>query len=377
MKNPKISDHKAKTAFSTNPDIKKALAEIKSQLGDDNHSLIIFFASPEYSPKEISAEFQKTFNKSQTIGCTTAGEIVEGALLFNSIVAIALNNEIIKDFDIAVIDNLNHINETITAFNSFKKHFDEQTLKENPENYVGLILVDGLSHKEESLISMLNDLTSIKFIGGSAGDNSKLEKTFIYANGKSYTNAAVLLLMEPKYGFKILKTQSFKPIGKVGEITDIDEKRRCLKTIDNIPVSEFYATQIGCPVEEVEKYFINYSFGIMIYGEAYIHDIKKIDKDKNFHLYSSMPKNSETQVLRTTDIIKDLKKTFEYKIRPLKNISAIIDFDCASRYTKIKQEKEEITFKAIYKDIPSIGFATYGEFFDSFLNQTSVMLILF
>ena len=34
-------------------------------------------------------------------------------------------------------------------------------------------------------------------------------------------------------------------------------------------------------------------------------------------------------------------------------------------------------FKELFKGLPAIGFATYGEFYISFINQTSVMLVLF
>lgn len=47
------------------------------------------------------------------------------------------------------------------------------------------------------------------FVGGSAGDDLKFASTQVMIEGRSYTNAAVLFLLELKNGFDIVKTQSF------------------------------------------------------------------------------------------------------------------------------------------------------------------------
>ena len=51
-------------------------------------------------------------------------------------------------------------------------------------------------------------------IGGSAGDDLKFASTNVYANGKSYTNAAVLAMIKPGVEFTFIKTQSFRDLGE-------------------------------------------------------------------------------------------------------------------------------------------------------------------
>jgi hypothetical protein len=50
------------------------------------------------------------------------------------------------------------------------------------------------------------------YIGGSAGDDLKFSQTWVYANGKAFTDTALLALMKPAVGFSFIKTQSFKAL---------------------------------------------------------------------------------------------------------------------------------------------------------------------
>jgi hypothetical protein len=289
----------------------------------------------------------------------------------------AFSQNIIKDFHIQVIPNLNNLNQVNKAFQVFSKNIGLKISSINPEKYVGIIITDGIQGSPEGIISRINEITDVPFIGGSAGDNWKMEHTYIYANGKYYENAALIILLEPKNGFKILKTQSFEPVGEVFTITDADDAKRCVKTINNMPAALFYAKQIGVPIEKLQEKLPNYSIGQIIYDEAYLHDTMKFDDKYNLYLYSAIPKGAEIQILKITDILKDLQNLIEKEIKPLKEISAIINFNCGSRDLKIKQEKQEEGFEKLFVNLPIIGFATYGEFFISFINQTSTMLILF
>lgn len=369
--------NQSKRAFSNNKNVSQALQEIKQQLGNNEHNLIIFFASPSYNPSEISKEFKETFPDAQTLGCTTAGEIYGGELLKDSIVAMAFDKNIIKNFYVGIINDIDDLIQVNKIFQTFSKDIGMKISEINPEKYVGILITEGIKGSPENLILRINEITEIPFIGGSAGDNWEMKHTYIYANGKHYEKAALIILLEPVNGFKILKTQSFEPIGEVFTATEADEKKKCLKTIDNIPAALFYAQQIGVPIEKLQSEFVNYSIGHIIYDEAYLHDSIGFDKNYNLYLHSAIPKGAEIQILKITDIIKDIEKLIEKEIKPIKNISAILNFNCGTRDLKIKKENLEKDFNKLFKDLPVIGFATYGEFFISFINQTSTILIVF
>ncbi|MGP8246040.1 MAG: FIST N-terminal domain-containing protein [Bryobacteraceae bacterium] len=61
-----------------------------------------------------------------------------------------------------------------------------------------IVLMDGMSGAEEGLMEKIGDRTDLFFVGGSAGDDLKFQNTQVMADGKAYTNAAVLLTLELK-----------------------------------------------------------------------------------------------------------------------------------------------------------------------------------
>ena len=135
-------------------------------------------------------------------------------MLDNSVVVMALDSEVINDVKIEVVENISNTPDISSAFKSFEEYYNQSMAEMDFTKYVGMILIDGLSLSEEKVMDKIGDLTDVTFIGGSAGDDLKFEKTYVYANGKCYSNAVVLALMEPKNGFDIIKTQSFKSLNK-------------------------------------------------------------------------------------------------------------------------------------------------------------------
>src|SRR3989442_836701 len=101
------------------------------------------------------------FPGAAVFGCTTAGEIISGQMLKNSIVAMAFNAGVIKDVQVEV---LAHVHGQAAAgvprvFADFKKHYGTAMGEADPHQYFGIILVDGLSGAEEGLMVKLGALT--------------------------------------------------------------------------------------------------------------------------------------------------------------------------------------------------------------------------
>ncbi len=367
---------KVKIAYSQKNNISDIITDVKEQIGTFNSKLIQFYASSTIDSKKISEEMYKAFNNTPCIGATTAGEIFSGKMLDKSIVVMVLGDQIVQDCKIEVLENINQGTKVVDdAFESFEQYFGVSASDLDPKKYVGIALVDGLSNQEEKIYERIGDLTNIYLVGGSAGDDLMYEKTYVYANGKSYNNAAVLTIIRCVNEFDVIKTQSFKEIGKKVKITKADEEKRIVYTINNENATDLYTKILGKENEKPEALFPKYAFGLKIEQNNYLvrSAVKTIDKSIMFGC--SLKNNMEYEIIESQNVIEKTKKDLDEVLNKINNASAIICFNCVSRKLDLIQKNQLNDYGNIFKDIPTVGFNCYGECYIGHINHSSVMLI--
>ena len=203
----------------------------------------------------------------------------------------------------------------------------------------------------------------------------KFSKTFVSANGKTYSNAAALALIKPAKGFSIIKTQSFKPLDKKLTATKVNEAAREVIEFNNKPAADEYASAVNKPVDKASEDFMKHPVGLMLDGEPYVRSPQQI-KNSSVIFYCNILEGMELSVLESTNIVEDTKNAVNAKKRELGEISGIINFNCILRTLELEQLKKTGEYAEIFKSIPTIGFSTYGEQYLGHINQTATMLVL-
>jgi len=362
------------SVYSEKGNIDEAVAEIKKQLQGFDTRMLIFFASSSYDPVQISKAIDDAFNQAQTFGCTTAGEITSGKMLKNSLVAMAFNAAAIADMKIEMVENVQANCDITGAFASFEQHFQTPMADLDFSQYVGIILVDGLSGCEERIMDRIGDKTNIIFIGGSAGDDLKFTQTHVFANGKAYTDAAILAVIKPAAGYDIIKTQSFIALDKQLVPTKVNVEAREIIEFNNLPAVQAYSEALGISVEDAENYFMSNPVGLLAGDEIYVRSPQRID-GTNMIFYCNILEGMDVSILESTDIVSDTKQALADKVKELGKISGLIDFHCILRTLELEQKGQTADYGLIFKDIPAVGFSTYGEEFVGHINQTSTILV--
>ncbi len=365
---------KVKTAFSTQKDINLIIADIKNQIGNFDAKLIQLYATSHINPDEISNQIHKAFGNIPTIGCSTAGELISGKMLDDSVVVMALGPEIIKDCKIEVLKITTDELAVDKAFSSFEAYYKKNLSELNPKKYVGIVLIDGLSGKEEKINERIGDLTNITFIGGSAGDDLKFEQTFVFANGKSYTNAAVLCLIESAVKFDFLKTQSFSTTNKKVLVTKADEKSRKIIELNGKPALEEYASLLGVEKKETTSAFFTNPVGLVFGDDYFVRSPQKKDGN-SIIFYCGIKEGMELDILQSQNIIENTLKDLTEKSNALGKISAIINFNCILRTLELKDKNQTEQYGMLFNDTPTVGLSTYGESYIGHINQTATMLL--
>ena len=361
------------TAFSTKQ-LPDAVSDIKVQCRGRDPRVVIFFASPKYHPAELSRQMQAAFPDACVAGCSTAGEIAAGKMMSGSIAAMFLDEEIVADAASAVVENLRGHVQVSDAFAKMERRLRAPLSSLDIGKYVGLVLADGLSGAEEELMEKIGDRTDIFFVGGSAGDDLKFESTHVLIDGQAYTNAALLLLLEVKKGFDIVKTQSFVPAGKTLVATKVDEPLRSVIEFDHKPALEAYAEALGVTPEEAPALFMRHPLGLMVEGDPFVRSPQRVE-GRNIYFYCHIKQGMELEVLTATDIVAETKKAIELRKATGEPISGIIDFQCILRTLQLRGENRCDQYGAIFAGIPMAGFSTYGEAYLGHMNQTSTMLV--
>lgn len=353
----------------------EAVSKIKKSFNGSNPKLIIYFSSTKYDPKMVSEQFALQFPDSETFGCTTSGELISGGMYKDSIVAMALENDKVKDFKIEVIPNIANnldLDPTIDSINSSLGDFN--TL--NDENFYGIILVDGLSGAEEKLMDSLGTKTNINIVGASAGDDLKFSKTYVMHNGKTYSDAAILAVIESGVKFDFIKTQSFKSTDLTLIPTKVNHETREVLEFNNKPASEAYSEALGVSIEEIATLFMKHPLGLMVGNEPFVRSPQMVTENGAIKFYCNVSEGMELKILESTDIVEDTKSIIDTLFAKNNDVSGIINFNCILRTLELESKNQTEDYGKVFSKIPTIGFSTYGEEFIGHINQTATMLVL-
>ena len=362
------------TAFSVKNNADAVADDLKRQLSGPPIKLLIYFASPQCDPKALSGAMQKAFEGASVFGCTTAGEIVTGKMLKGSVVAMAMGSDTIADAAIAIVDRISSEDRVAQAFVQFAQYYGTPMISMDPQKYVGIVLIDGLRGAEEKIMDSMGDLTNVTFIGASAGDDRKFRLTHVFANGKAYTDAAVLVLLKPAVKFDFLKAQNFCSTGKKLVPTSVDEAKRTVHEFNGKPAVQAYAEALSVDMDKITDRFRTNPLGLMIGKEPYVRSPQQV-RNNSMVFYCNVKNGMELEVLQSTDIVSDTLRALDAKKAELKNISGIINFHCVLRTLELDAKGQTEAYGKIFADIPTIGFSTYGEEYIGHINQTSTMLL--
>lgn len=363
-------------AHTTQSAVADAVKELQNQLNNEDNCLLMYFASAQYPAQELSEQMQIAFPDTPVVGCTTSGELISGKMLDNSVVAISFNSELISDAQVAVVENISEDSQAVDkAFKQLAQQVGTPMDQVDPSQYVGIVLIDGLSGSEERVNERIGDLTNVTFVGGSAGDDLKFEKTHVYVQGQSYSDAAVLVLLKPTHGFDILKTQSFQDSGKVLVVTEHDEAKREISQFNNQPAAHAYAEALGVEKESLADHMFKSPLGLMLAeNEPFVRSPRVVEEDKVL-FYCNVKNGMELHLLNSTDIVEDTQTALRQKQQD-NSIGAILNFNCILRTLDLKQQDRTQAYADLFVDIPTVGFSTYGESYIGHINQTATMLLL-
>lgn len=366
----------AQIAVSHSGDPTACASELKAKVAGIRPAFLLFFATPALDPDALAASLQREFGDVPSLGCTTAGELASGRMLDHSVVLLALGQDSVKHASVQVVSDVGDDSAIQRGVMALGEDAGTPAASLNPERYVGLVLHDGLAAAEERVMAHVSQLTNVPFVGGSAGDGLRFERTVVFANFRPCSGASALALLEPTRPYRILKTQSFKVLDHVLTATVVDEPKRTVKSFDGKPATREYAQRLGVSLQDLPAYFRRHPVGIVMdNGEPFVRCPQRANGD-DVLFYCQIAEGSRVHLLEAGDLIEDTRRDLASALERFPRPQAIINFDCVERRQELKRIGKCQEYGALFEGLPAIGFSTYGESYIGHMNQTATMLLI-
>jgi hypothetical protein len=359
-------------------DPRMAVAQLAEQLAQPDPELVLYFSTARHDPDVLARAMADRF-PGTVVGCTTAGEIGPTGYSQHGLVGVSLGPGPIRvhHWPIESVSALD-----LESMAEFRRGFDSSRVyreADRSEDCIGMLLVDGLSQKEELLVAALyRQFQPMSIVGGSAGDDYQFRQTHIFAGGRAIPNGAVFLVFEMGgVPFQTFRLQDFQPVSDYMVITAADGEGRTIQEIDGEPAAVTYARLVGVPIEQMTpEQFASHSFLVQVGGEEYIRSVRRIGSDGGLHLHSAIDEGVVVRLGRSDDTLVSLARFLQAGSARVGQTMLAICFDCMHRRMELTRQNGLVRAAEILGQIPSVGFSTYGEVVDSIhVNQTMTGVI--
>lgn len=341
--------------------------------GEGCHSCLVF-STVGYSQEVLLEEVQKETGPVPMIGCSAAGVIGPGIAdeSNHSVIVVALADPRIRLVTAGYPDVSDSSSATEAIGSDLRNNLADDT------RFV-LLFPCGLNVVADEFIQELEGKLGKKlpFLGGSAGENWRWEKTYQYHDWNVYDGGVSAGLVSGDFKLITEVTHGCLPIGKEQKITKIEGNR--LYEINGQPAMEVMAEYVGEDVwSDFGKVAIHFCVGQPVdpemagkYDPFVIRFIPKSHpEDKSISLPVRMNKGDKVWITR-----RDHKKMFDSATNSVKRLHdelagrrpmLVLHFDCAGRGRVVMSEADKLELisslqEGLGYDVPWAGFFTYGE----------------
>ncbi|MEA1992262.1 MAG: FIST N-terminal domain-containing protein [Thermodesulfobacteriota bacterium] len=380
----------------------EAVLQAKKKLGENRVDLSIVYSSSLYDHSVVIDTVRKATNNAPLIGASTTGEFTEERVEKGSIAVGLLFSNDIKVF---------------TAMAEGVKQDTEATIREVvanlPDNVDGypystaILLIDGLSGVGEkvTLLASYFFKKGLRIVGGMAGDDFKMEKTFVFSDDKVCTNTLSVCLLASKMPLFTSVKHGHIPFS--GALKATRTEGNVLYEINDRPAWEVWkeetaeaARKRGIDVEllktpsKIAQFFTNYMLGLAGEKEEQ-HKMRwpmGINEDGSLNFTCCIIEGTVFRIMDGGDMEKQISASEKVAIAARQSaenagyseFAGILIFDCAVKQLMLKDRFSESVdrIKKVLPGVPLLGWETYGEIrlepgqFSGFHNTSSVVLLL-
>ena len=370
-------------------------------------ALVMGFISPDLSVPEVAhAVKQELPSGTKLILMTTCGELcrVPGKHTYyqdapdnrGKVLLQAFSKRMIENIYIASIplpnEDLRRGEVTMTVADrvaALKAEFAKQHVpfRVSVNHTFAFVYIDGVSSCESFVVQALFDSGQLAcpYIGGSAGGDLNLGRTYIYNDKECLENHAVIAVvrLSKEYRYGVLKSQAVEPAyGTTFMVGSANSSLRYIETVQDPTTGEdksfidtlkehFHVSTVA----EVEAAMQDYTFASNVNGDYFVRTISKIDEDNDrIHFYCDIMTGEELYLMKRISLPQtvhsDLQRYVQGKPTP---IGGILN-DCILRRLGYPNEIGHVDE---FENIPVAGFSSLGEILGLHVNETLTAIFFY
>ena len=366
-----------------------------------NPDLVVAFSSVSFEQAEVVRGIREASGGAPLVGCSDAGEITNDGPHQHGVAVMAISSDQIKFHTGLGKDIKKGARE---AGQAVAKEVQQKAQGSDPLRAF-LMLPDVLTGNGAEIVRGVLDVLGEHFpvVGGAAGDDFVFEKTYEYCDDAVISGAVAGVGLAGKFSMGAGVRHGWVPIGNPMKVTKAEGS--VVQELDGRPAISIYEDYFGEKASDLRKeplarMAITYPLGIKLPGldEYLIRDPITVDEKGAITCAAEIPEGSEIRLMigsreKAVEAAKDaaakLMGDFEKQGTSPK---FVLMFNCIAREKLFgARAKEEIdaVMEIIGKDVPLLGFYTYGEqapiggeLFDTekissrFYNETVVMFAI-
>jgi hypothetical protein len=359
-----------RSATSANPDPVAAAAELIGELGT-TAALYAVFVTATYPRDPLAAALNEAWGE-RLIGCTSAGNIGAEGFVDAPVVVIALSGGDLRVQTLVI----EPISDLPAAIEQIRPELTRLRTPVPGHEAFALLLVDGLSMLEEYVASALKPLLGdTPLIGGSAGDDLSFAQTGVLSGGSFGADRATVSVVSTTAPFHIFRIQHHEPDDTVLVITAATPDERTVHEINGMPAAQAFADAIGVGVGELgPDHFSTYPVLLRVAGENWIRSIFRALPDGSLQFFAAIDTGAVLRLGFSSNSESLLRDRLDSVASELDgDLVGVLAFDCILRRMDFKKSGLEGAVSRTMSQYRTAGFSTYGEQFDDFhMNQTMV-----
>jgi len=362
-------DDPFRTGISKARETETAIGEVLDQTRADSAALTLVFFSPRHDASVVSDHLDRRTGPKGLAG-TTAGELSSShGFSTGGIVGVSLRASDVRA-TIDVVPGLDDL--SLVSVDQLPSRFagrfglDRDDL--DPDRHLWLLLADAEPGVEDLLTPFfVRGAPPTRLVGGSLGGATAFDGARIVFHGRTYTDAAALILLEYDRPFGLLHHQHMTFREPNFRVTEVSDGGRILESLDGTAPAEVYSDALGLSRDRLDRSVLaEHPLGFRFRGRPLVCSIeRRLDRGR-FRMAKTLHPGDELQIMEPGDLIGSTRETLaerleEFRERHGRDCRGALFFHCLGRYLEAEKNGTTEQLAEALAQVPCAGLNTYGE----------------